>query len=1560
MSKVLQNASALLLAAGMAVSSGAAPLALQRQAMQKVSGSGPMPTLRMETTVDLLPTEPGQNRYNFVAKPDDGLFRVQSPTEERRQRALKSATAAFRALDDNIDVRGQMTYHDMWDDSNWMRFQGFYSLPHNDKDYFVLRGLTSNGINWGGFYDPEGEIYYGIASDLSLSEGGGTYCYNIAYDTQTWQRVSGEALPDFRMCAFSVARDPLTELVYGYYINDFGNGMIWAEADYQSATRTKIADVEFTDRMILMASDDAGEFYGININGELCKINKADGSSTVIAPTTLPILYRAGAVINNRNHTMLATTFHLDYGSGGIFDQTGSSGLWEINLETGETTRVAQFTGDIQVQNLYIDRAVAEKAPDVPGLKVTAPEGSMTAHWEMTVPETLYDGTPLTGLVDWQVAVEGKKIAEGRNQAGSTVAGDILIEKVGETTFSAFCYNDDGESARATVKIFVGNGLPNAPKNVALSYADGKLTLTWNAVATSSDGGYVNPAEVVYTIKSIDGTTFDGGTGTTSWELQIEEPAIRTIYQYSVTATFAGQSSPETVSNFIALGAYETPYDITLAGLPFNFAATNLGYTAIDGNGDTTKWGFGTSGASYKTSNSRSQQADDWMVMPEVYLEEGKVYEFTAQAYTQVTSLNKPQILSVYVGQGTTQEALSTMIVEESEVCASKSDPYILRGTFKAPATGGYNFAIRCTTPRKSPYGYDNTVYIPEIHITGGMSEASPQIVTDVTVTPEATGLHSAKISCKAPTVNIMGEPLTGRVTIDIYRDGEKVKSTTASAGGTVNYTDNVDQLGNYSYSIVPSQGEAFGPPYRTSVFIGPYAAMAPDNVKILEAYQPGYVMVYWDPVTRDINNNTISASNVTYMVYKLVKENNQSVLAPALDAPIKECSAVILANENPEKQHMVEYFVKASNREAEGSYSRSPYIAVGTAYKLPVKYTEMADLNSYVMGTGAILGGASFSFVGNGDGVIAQDNDDCFFASNSDILDGKSCYLFTGKIDLADCERPELSFYTWKLDDEDDNVIQTHILCDGKFETVTPAPDYGNIRHENLKSECWTKVRYDLSKYKGKYIQIRITASHNTHYNTLLDNIRIQEVADKDLVATSISAPAQVKSNEKFDISVSLTSFGWQPAKDFTVDLYRDGEIVDSQVVAELNYEEETTVVFENAMTPFDENGNKAVFSAEIVFDGDKDMTNNTTDEVTVERLISTMPVVEDLQAELTDNGTRLTWTPYVLDVPAPAPYTEDFEDALPWSTELEGWTFVDEDKERIVRRLSTAITLPFPSGAKLPWFVFDDSEWPDQAAALAHSGHKYLGASSSDDYDDDEGYYPLIKDWAISPVLTGEAQTITFWAKSFSSGDRIQVWYATEVTDDIKKFTQIKPFGNTAGNQTVTKDWAEYSVELPEGAMRFALRSYSECKKMLMVDDVTYTPDLAYGLPVLVGYDVYRDGVKINDAPVTGGEYLDTDMPTGNHTYHVVGVFDSGEAELSNPAEVYLSAVDMAAYGSASVTVEGHDIVVRNAGDSSVAVVTVDGRLLYRGNGDFRLTVAPGIYLVTVGTATTKLYVD
>jgi len=61
--------------------------------------------------------------------------------------------------------------------------------------------------------------------------------------------------------------------------------------------------------------------------------------------------------------------------------------------------------------------------------------------------------------------------------------------------------------------------------------------------------------------------------------------------------------------------------------------------------------------------------------------------------------------------------------------------------------------------------------------------------------------------------------------------------------------------------------------------------------------------------------------------------------------------------------------------------------------------------------------------------------------------------------------------------------------------------------------------------------------------------------------------------------------------------------------------------------------------------------------------------------------------------------------------------------------------------------------------------------------------------------------------------------------------------------------------------------------------------------GIDGLLGYNVYRDDVKINDDTWGATSYVDLNMLNGTYDYHVTAVYDEGESDPSNTVEVIVA---------------------------------------------------------------------
>ncbi|MDE7376291.1 MAG: choice-of-anchor J domain-containing protein, partial [Muribaculaceae bacterium] len=152
-------------------------------------------------------------------------------------------------------------------------------------------------------------------------------------------------------------------------------------------------------------------------------------------------------------------------------------------------------------------------------------------------------------------------------------------------------------------------------------------------------------------------------------------------------------------------------------------------------------------------------------------------------------------------------------------------------------------------------------------------------------------------------------------------------------------------------------------------------------------------------------------------------------------------------------------------------------------------------------------------------------------------------------------------------------------------------------------------------------------------------------------------------------------------------------------------------------------------------------------------------------------------------------------------------------------------------------------------------------------------------LNDWLISHALPGIAQPISFFAKSYSGEypETFQVLYSTTdmATASFKKISGMVDI-------TAPEAWTEYSYNLPEGAKYFAIRCTSDDKFMLFVDDITYIPANGAADLEIVGYNVYRDGVKVNAEPVAEATFTDADLAANTtYTFAVSVVYTQGESK-------------------------------------------------------------------------------
>ena len=190
----------------------------------------------------------------------------------------------------------------------------------------------------------------------------------------------------------------------------------------------------------------------------------------------------------------------------------------------------------------------------------------------------------------------------------------------------------------------------------------------------------------------------------------------------------------------------------------------------------------------------------------------------------------------------------------------------------------------------------------------------------------------------------------------------------------------------------------------------------------------------------------------------------------------------------------------------------------------------------------------------------------------------------------------------------------------------------------------------------------------------------------------------------------------------------------------------------------------------------------------------------------------------------------------------------------------------------------------------------------------------------------------------------------------------TEVEDFTETVLTMTLEgNEWTEIPVELPDGAVYAAIHYISDNQYMFFVDDFTYMPAPWNERVTHVGYNIYRDGKRINETPVTDAQYLDRGIGADGHSYNVTAVYDCGESAPS--AELYIkpSGIGDISYGIRIFTVD-NNICVAGAEGLEVGIASVSGMTVayVADAADFvKVAVEPGVYIVRIAGRTFKLIV-
>ncbi|WP_455054382.1 choice-of-anchor J domain-containing protein [Leyella stercorea] len=1380
------------------------------------------------------------------------------------------------------------------------------------------------------------------------------------YDTDTWQMKIDKPSPELAYSAISMdlTFDPETQQVYGLFSDDDYSGQYktlgklvttyWGENDYTSNSETI---GELPESMVAITCNRNGDLYTIGRSGKLYAVNKYSGAAKVLGET-------------GYEPFKLFQSATCDYSTGKIYWAMLDKDYWatriiEIDPTTGKGTEVCNFIDNDaydQITGLYIKQDLTLKTvpQTVSNLSVDL-TGLTSGTVKFTMPTKDVKDVALSGSLKYTVRLNGVVAKAGTAAAGAAVTTDFTTEISGMTNVSVTAeIAADGTtpaavSAPVSQSVRLGYDQPKKPTALKASAKGQNVTLTWKAPTAGVNGGFFDADKLTYTVVRVnsndatDVTTLADGLTENTYTDKIASPDLTTYY-YKVAANNGDMQSEFAESANVTIGiSVKLPYENSIHSEELFDQLT-----VIDANNDKSTWTFDSDyeAATYKYNAENA--GDDWLISPAVNMKKNAAYKFSFDAINTYPV----ERVAASVGLAPTAEALTEEIIAPTDITV---DPrrHTLTGTYRAKEDGLHYFGIHCVSEANQ-----STLYVDNMKITE-VPATAPEVPANFKVVPGDKGASYANISVQAPTTTITGAALSGNVQLKLFRDGTNITTfTNVAPGAERTFKDEGVESANHKYSVVAvnAAGEE-GLEATLTVYVGIDKPGAVRNLKAVEDLnKEGLIHVTWD-APLGLHGGYIDPAGLTYYIsigssFEDVSLGNNNYYDEQLN--IKS------------KQEYTGYSVYAVNSSGGGREQWQTVTAIaGPALKAPMiesfKNCTMKSGPWITNMTNGEIGDAYCYAATESTVTLAQDNDGGLQTFSATAV-GKSVRSESPKVDIKNMKSPVLNFWAY-------------LNGDGDELNISVQKDYGefvDVRRISTAegTKGWNRFSIDLTPYKDcKFLRIGFEgkAVKNLDNFVAYDNVAIVEKAAADLMAMSIETEERVKAGSESVVEFSFRNNTNTDVKgtDYDIVLYKNDKEVNRIDGVDIPCDMVKTVIMKDVTSVLDPE--ESTYHATVNYAKDELPENNASAKNEVKILLPDYPVPTALKATAAGNYVNLAWTAPDLLNRKPKVTEESFEDYKTFSIDgVGGWTMYDGDKQKTIQITLNTMFGPLKydhAGEPMAFQVFNAEKAgiPFQTWE-AHTGDQML-VSFSCASTDGGATKAQNDDWLISPQLNGEAQTISFFAKAGMGGAAIPEQFEVLYSKTSKAIANFEKLSDTEDVNNVQK-WEEYQYRLPAGTKYFAIRCVSNNKFALLIDDIKFVEaDSKPEELQLNGYNVYRDGKKVNKSLISGESFTDKSLrESAKYGYVVTAVYDKGESLASNLAEVEvtvgindINATDM------NVNVEYRSIVITGAAGKTIDVYTTDGALVAQrtATDTERISLSRGMYIVKVAGVTYKVLV-
>lgn len=971
----------------------------------------------------------------------------------------------------------------------------------------------------------------------------------------------------------------------------------------------------------------------------------------------------------------------------------------------------------------------------------------------------------------------------------------------------------------------------------------------------------------------------------------------------------------------------------------FNKADDFNKFKVIDVNHDNSTWTWnadaldGNPHTRYMASDDNN--GDDWLLTPEINLENDKSYILTFK-YRRGYSTEK---MAVAWGQGEDPAAYA-VIEKEIEIDNHEYKTYTAEVT--PTQSGKFRFGFHAISDKGTFY-----IALDDIKVAIGSKTTAPDSVKNLTITPYQQGKISATITMTTPGVDGKGKAIDKLTKLEILRNDTVVETIQNPAiNSQISKEVAGGNCGMNKYAAIAYNESGAGRKAEGKAYLGYDTPVAPTNAKVID--NGSTLTVKWEAVTsqKGIHGGWVDLKNLTYNIMCL----DTTIATEYDETEFIDDDAEI----NGSKIQLKQYFVSAVTAAGESPKSQTNWISVGRPWQLPV-------IESFAWGQFQMQGWWNPLFTNphwSGDRSKSYDDDEGCVSFK--MLAGQTYAtgnINSHKITMRNVPKPYLSFAVYVTPGANNQlkVIASKLQSDSVLLTTVDFTD------KKYDKEGWYKFNMPINDLKNvDNFVLTFQAITRDKAPIYLDNVEIKERKDNDLAA-SIAVDKWVKIGKDFPVTVTISNEGALPQPTYTVDLYMDnkkmataeGKNIGGSALERFNFNIKASV----------QSADSIQFYAVVNCPNDQVKNNNTSKTLLAEMVKNLhLEPVANLEGQVDGQDVKLSWsTPEQPEV-----VTESFEKYRPFSINYLGdWDLVDQD-QAVTYALSE---YHFPHEGEPYAFIVFNPELTNKPLPVSenpmvkpHSGNQFLAAFPAVN-NLLTGLRTANNDYLLSTLLNGKKQTVKFWARSTfaDNGKGISLKEAFRAgaikrvgENDFQVDTLIKVLD-------VPAEWTEYTMELGPEYDIFFINCISDNKFMFQIDDITYAPK-PY---TLLSYNIYRDGEFYKN--VTGTNFTDAGAGQEKHYYEVSVLYkdspehSNGESNLSNKWGTPNTGVtDVNATDIEITGMQGY-IHITKATGNQVVVYNVNGQIVDSRmvNNEAYIPASAGVYIVRVGAQAKRIIV-